>query len=204
MRKLLATGALLIASHAAHAEFVAGIQLGNYAVPDSDAETSINTAAATVGYRFPIAGGFSLTPELRYGVGISTQTESIYEYDEFFYAEGEATFDIEKFYSITLRAQYNFANGLYLYTGPMYTTIEAKATGQGGIYYTPTDELIQSIDVTDSDKDDGIGVNAGIGYQFTDLLGLELAYEYYPTYEEDDDYEEFDTFIFTLGLRFQF
>ena len=209
MKKIIGALALMSLAQVANAEFVLGVQAGKYTEPDAEYDPDITVLAATLGYQFNLIGGFSLTPEVRFGAGVS---DSKFDTDLYltdgYYFEGTATAEITEWKSASLRAQYLFENGLYLYTGLVYSDVEYKVTLEGQAVDYWGDEVM-AINQSETAADGQLGGIAGLGYQFNDVIGLELGYEIHFDDNDsdgyDEDYEvEAEAVVYTLGLRFHF
>jgi opacity protein-like surface antigen len=86
--------------------------------------------------------------------------------------------EIERFIALSLRGQYNFSNGAYVYVVPSYANLKSKVNYAG-----------------ESDSDDSweFGVGAGVGYQLNKKISVEASYE---NYDETD--------LLSVGFKYAF
>jgi len=154
--KTMTTSAAILAgalfATPASAELVGGIgyYLANVQVNSPDLDYRLGLLGATLGYRYASSSLFSLTPEIRAGVGIEDDSDR------------GVKLEIERFYSANLRAQWNLAGNTWFYVAPSYMNIQAKARGFG---------------VSISDDDWEFGAGLGFGFGLSDNVGLEFSYE---------------------------
>ena len=86
--------------------------------------------------------------------------------------------ELDSFLAFSLRGQYDFQSGLYLYAAPSYARAEFTASAGG-------------VSVSEDDWEFGIG--GGAGYKFTDQFWGEVSYESYD-----------GTDAFSLGFKVAF
>lgn len=114
-----------------------------------------------------ISKEISLIPEIRYGAGDN--------------AEG-TDFEIEKYLSLSVKGQWNFQNGLYVFLYPSYSNITLKEKSPR--WSCCSDEKQSSW---------SLSAGAGFGYKIIDAIAIES------TVEKSSDYH-----YFSLGLRFNY
>lgn len=119
----------------------------------SQGSVDLGAVQGTVGYRFPLtglAGRSYIIPEARLGVGVDDDTV------------GGVTVEMDEYYGVTARFQYESREGFYAFAYPSYTRFSLSGSLAG---------------VVVSDDSWEFGAGAGVGFAFTDLLGAEVAYE---------------------------
>lgn len=146
LRLVMVSVLLSVTSIAAQAEFVGGVAYGRL----SDSGIDLGGLQGLLGYEYSIAENVTLTPEVRFGVGIG---------DDSF---GGASVELGTFYGVNLRAQWNTSSNIYFYLQPSYVNFELEASVGG---------------ISASDDTWEFGAGAGVGYQATEKLGFELSYE---------------------------
>lgn len=150
LKRVLAIGALVCLPGVVSA----GWEVGGSYVDFSDDDISLGALAASVGYSFPSEGGFSFTPELRVGFGMS---------DDDIAVNGVAVkVELDQLIGLNLRTKYSFSSGAYLLLLPSYTKYEISAEAGG-------------FSVSEDTTEFGIGV--GGGFQINDAFALEAAFE---------------------------
>ncbi|MDX1492390.1 MAG: hypothetical protein R3332_14005 [Pseudohongiellaceae bacterium] len=78
-----------------------------------DVDLDLGVVTATLGYKFSSeTSNFSLTPELRVGVGAGDDTFS------------GVTFEIDQTYGLNVRGQWDFSNNTYFFVAPSYMNLE--------------------------------------------------------------------------------
>jgi len=109
---------------------------------------------------------FSFVPELRIGTGIGD--DSLYG----------IKLEVKSFIALSVRGQYEFSNGAYVYAMPSYANLNIKASGYG-----------------ESESEDNweFGVGAGVGYSLNKKLSVEASYENYD-----------DTNFLSVGFKYAF
>jgi opacity protein-like surface antigen len=95
---------------------------------------------------------FFFVPELRIGTGVGD--DSIYG----------VKLEVKSFIALSVRGQYEFNNGAYVYAMPSYANLDIKASGYGQ---------------SDSDDNWEFGVGAGVGYNLNKKVSVEASYENY-------------------------
>lgn len=166
MKNFLIALSFLFISIPASAQWVAGGGYLNVSDDDGGVDVSLGGLYGSVGYVIESEGNFYFLPEVRLGVGISDDT--VFGVDV----------ELDTFFALSVRGQYDFDSGLYLYAAPSYARAEFTASSGG-------------VSVSDDDWEFGIG--GGAGYKFSDTVWGELSYE---TFDGTD--------IVSLGLKFGF
>lgn len=151
-KKIAAVIALSSAPMLASAQWVSGASYSQFEYE----ELSIGVIGASVGYKMPTESAFSVTPQLRLGMGLS---EDSY---------GGFDVEIDSFVALSAKGQYDFTPVFYGFIEPSY--------GQAKMSVSP------SVGV-EIDDDWEFGIGGGLGYTFTDFIAAEVQYE---TYDETD------------------
>lgn len=182
MKKTLLAAVILACSAPVHA----GWQLGaDYLDVELDSgisnvsDISLGAIAIHAGYQFNINDAFSITPYIKYGVGISDDNT---KFDSYYYdVYGNATYttyniktELDRYFELGGKIQYQFSNGIYLFGNVTSTNFELSLEGY-------------------SSDDTQTGVGAGMGYQFKNNFALELGYLNYS-----------DANVFAGGIRYNF
>ena len=152
MRKFITVLLLSAMPFAANAGWVGGVGYVNLSDSEGGIDISLNAIAASIGYRFESETNFSFMPELRYGFGVGD--------DDILGVKVE----IESILALSVRGQYDFESGVYLFGAPAYANLDVKASSGG---------------LSASDDDWEFGVGGGIGYMFSEQASGELSYETY-------------------------
>lgn len=133
---------------AADEGLVVGVGAGRLDVDDG-VDLSFTLVQASVGYQFDVGETFTLTPEIRAGVGADDDTLL------------GVDIEVDSFYGVGLRAGIAAGNA-YVYAYPTYTNYKLKASAAG-------------VSASADDWDTGIGV--GAGYNLTAGTSIEISYE---------------------------
>jgi len=167
LKKSLIALSFLTLPLTASANWLTGGGYANFSAENDGTDVSIGTIFGSVGYELmPETSEFSFIPELRLGTGISDDTvESI-------------KVEIERFTAFSVRGQYNYDNGVYLYVMPSYANLKVKASYNGH---------------SDSDDDWEFGFGGGFGKKLNDNMRIEASFESYD-----------DTDVFTVGFKYAF
>ena len=152
MKKFISIVLLSMMPFAANAEWVGGVGYFNISDSESGISISLDGIAVSLGYNFDREGNFSFMPELRVGTGVGD--------DDLFGVKIE----IESFVAFSIRGQYDFDSGAYLFAAPAYANLDLK--GSAGGYSASEDEW-------------EFGVGGGVGYKFSEKTSGELSYETY-------------------------
>jgi hypothetical protein len=165
-KSLLALG-LLTLPLTASANWSAGAGYANL----SDEDLSFGVVYGAMAYEFAQEGSqFSFMPEFRIGTGITDE--------EALGVGGGVKVEVNRFTSLSLRAQYNHENGFYAYVMPSYANLDVEVSSFYG---------------TASDDSSELGFGVGMGKKLNDNFGIEISYE---------RYDEVD--VLTLGFKYAF
>lgn len=115
-------------------------------------DVTVGALVASAGFRIPLNEAVSLTPGARVGFGISDDTVAGMDVE------------LDKFYGLQLRAQFDTQSGFYLFALPTYTKAELDVSASG-------------FDVASPEFDWEFGIGAGAGFKFSDFLGIEAYFE---------------------------
>lgn len=131
-------------------------------------DLSLNALAASIGYAFPMTDTFKLVPEFRVGFGIGDDKVEILD------GFGNTTLatELDSYYGVAVRAVFETTTGVYLFAVPSLT----KAR------FSYSDSLEIGGDVVERDSgsytsDWEAGIGAGVGFQLSEFIGIEAAYE---------------------------
>lgn len=166
MKNSLIALALLLFSLPASAQWVAGGGYINLSDDEDGVDVSLGGIYGSIGYVIEGEGEFYFLPEVRLGLGISDDT--VFGVDV----------ELDSFLAFSVRGQYDFESGLYLYAAPSYARAEFTASAGG-------------LSVSDDDWEFGFG--GGAGYKFSDTVWGEASYE---TFDGTD--------VFSLGIKVGF
>mgnify|MGYP000509341149 FL=1 len=86
--------------------------------------------------------------------------------------------EVERFTALSVRAQYNYDNGVYLYVMPSYANLDVKVSSMYG---------------SDSDDSWEFGLGGGVGKKISDKTSVEASYESYD-----------GTDVLTIGFKYAF
>lgn len=163
-KKSLIALSLLVLPLTASANWSAGAGYANL----SDDSLALGVVYGAVAYEFVTEGSkFSLIPELRLGTGISDDK-----------MDGVKV-EIDRFTALSVRGQYNYDNGFYVYVMPSYANLDLKASFRG-------------TSVSDDEWEFGFG--AGVGKKLNEKTSVEASFERYDT----------DTDVITVGFKYAF
>ncbi len=167
LKKSLIALSLMVLPLTASANWSAGAGYANLSDSDDGESISLGVIYGAVAYEFAQEGSkFSFMPELRLGTGVS---------DDKFYG---AKIEVERFTALSVRGQYNYDNGVYLYVMPSYANLDMKASFRGESYSNDSWEF---------------GFGGGIGKNITDKASIEASYESYD-----------GTDVLTVGFKYAF
>ncbi len=169
---LLASGSLtaMAAGNDPSTNWVGGISYMNL----SEDDISLGGIVGSLGYKIKSGDNFYIIPEVRIGTGISD--------DSFSELGVDVDVELDHFLALSLRGQFEFDNGVYLFAAPTYANAKFTASASQGS---------QSASVTDDSWELGIG--GGAGYSFNKTTSAEVMYEYFD-----------GTDAISLGLKFNF
>lgn len=170
----VASSSLMAAEVEPTNSWVAGVSYMNLSDETDGVDISVGGVVGSLGYQFKSGENFYLVPEVRLGTGVSS--------DSFLFSGIGVEVELDSFTALSLRGQFEFDNGLYLYAAPTYANAEFTTS-------------LSAVGLKESVTEDSweFGVGGGVGYRFTQLISAELSYE------------QFDgTDVFSVGLKFNF
>lgn len=136
-----------------------------------DQDISLNFIYASVAYNFEdLEKNYFIMPELRFASGVSEDSVKAYGRD--------VPIEIDGFIALSIRAQYEFSNGAYVYVMPSYSNLRGKISYNGRV---------------DPENLWEFGKGAGLGYNLNKNIGVEASYE---------KYDEFD--FVSVALKYNF
>lgn len=135
---------LIAFSSPASAQFEMG--LGYHQLRESGVE--LGAVVGSMGVRFDISDRFSITPDLRLGVGVNN----------------DRGVEIDNLLGAALRFQLAFNEQFYGYFAPSYTR------------YALNRSTFWSRRVTNNSSNE-LGIGGGLGFRVTDMIALEAGYE---------------------------
>jgi hypothetical protein len=166
-KKYLMVLSLLALPLTASANWSAGAGYANLSDSDDGESISLGVIYGSVAYELAKEGSkFSFIPALRLGTGVS---------DDKFYG---VKVEVKRFTALSIRAQYNYDNGVYLYAMPSYANLDIKASNNG---------------ISRSDDNWEFGFGGGVGKQINDKTSIEASYESYD-----------GTDLLTIGFKYAF
>ena len=168
MKKLLLSALVLVFSSTANAEWVYGAGYVNMSDEGDGIDISLGAVAGSVGYVFDNET-FRLVPELRVGFGLSDDDVRI--------SGVTVDVEIESFLALSVMAQLDLGDSVYVYAQPSYANLEIEASSGG---------------FSESDSEWEFGLGAGLGFRVSETASVELGYE---TYDGLD--------VFAISLKFR-
>lgn len=140
---------------------------GNFSENSDDEDASLNIIYGSVAYKIQNEdSNFFFVPELRLGTGIGDDSIS------------DVKVEVERFFALSVRGQYDYNNGAYVYVVPSYANLKGKASYNG-----------ESM----SDDDWEFGIGAGVGYRINKKVSVEASFEKY------DDLD-----LLAVGFKYSF
>lgn len=131
-------------------------------------DISVSALAASIGYEFPMSETFKLVPEFRVGFGIGDDT---FEASSFL-GSATVTTELDSYYGAALRAVFETTSGVYLFAVPSFTKAKFEFSDS-----TEFNGVIVEGDSGSSTSDWEAGIGAGVGFQLSEFIGVEAAYE---------------------------
>ncbi len=168
---LTATGlAAMLSISAANADWNGSV--GYLHVSD---DFDVGAIYASVGHRFELGEGFSFNPELRAGFGVGDDTETVDGVD--------VDVELDHFFGLTARFEYQTQSPLYLFVTPSYTRFKLSTAA-----FIEEDPSVIPLETTSGPISNGVrvsgsestwefGIGVGAGYMFTERFGAEVGYE---------------------------
>ncbi|SHO56506.1 outer membrane beta-barrel protein [Vibrio quintilis] len=176
MIKKLITATLLTATpfFAFSGNMVTGVDYVNLKLTDGDDSITLGGVAATFGYTEHMGKMFRLTPEVRLGTGVVSDTYN--------YAGSSLDIELSSFVSLSVKTELDLTNRIYLFAAPSWSYTDLTVSvNYGGTSYEG------------SGDDSDFGLGAGAGFKITDQISTEFRYEAYD-----------DTDAYSIGLRMNF
>jgi hypothetical protein len=139
----------------------------NFSNSSDGDDISLNTIYGSVAYKVEyLEKNYFFMPELRIGTGLGDDSIDGFK------------FEVKSFIALSVRGQYEFRNGAYVYVMPSYANLNIKASGYG-----------------ESGSDDNweFGVGAGVGYSLNKKVSVEASFEKY----DDSD-------LISVGFKYAF
>lgn len=136
-----------------------GVNFSNITGFDSFDDLSLNTANIDLGYKIRI-GAFSVTPKVKYGVGVGSDTISIAAADGFL----PGAVEVDYFASVSTKLDYSVSDVFQLYLEPSFAKTTLDTTFNGFPSF---------------DQDWELGIGIGASYMLLDNFAIELSYSKY-------------------------
>lgn len=152
----------------ASAQWLGGV---GYITMEDDALT-FDLLGASLGYQFKFGEHLSLVPEVRYAMGIGDQ-----------YLTRDIAVETDHFISLSVRGQYDFASGAYLFAVPSYANAQWTSIDYAALTSETRDEW-------------EVGLGVGAGYYFNPYTAVEFSYEAIDFFGGTD--------VLSIGFRFRF
>lgn len=127
------------------------------------------------GYSLPISEKLSITPMVRIGFGVKDDSFLSYTGAS---QNGQpaqyvtpAKLEIDQYYGLQIRGEFQLNNRAYLFVVPSYSEIELKESINFRRFGIDLPNYSGSYNL------DGFGIGAGASLRFNDLISAELSYE---------------------------
>ncbi|WDE05230.1 porin family protein [Thalassomonas viridans] len=151
----------------ASAQWLAGGGYVNFSDDVDGIDLSLSAVYGSLAYKVESAdSAWSFMPEIRLGSGISDDKES------------GIKFEIERYFAVSARAQYDYSNGVFVFVTPSYANLDNKVSFQ---YFS------------ESDDEWDFGIGAGLGFNVNENVTIEASY---------DRYDDVDAF--GVGIKYAF
>lgn len=141
----------------------------------SDDHFDLGAAVLGAGYSFPISERLSITPMVRIGFGVKDDSFLSYTGAS---QNGQpaqyvtpARLEIDQYYGLQIRGEFQLNNRAYLFVVPSYSDIEFKKSINFQRFGIDLPNYSGSYSL------DGFGIGAGAGLRFNDLISAEFSYE---------------------------
>ena len=180
-KKSLIALTLLTLPLTAAANWSAGAGYANISDNEDGNDISLGVIYGAIAYEFAKENSpFSFVPELRIGTGVSDdEGRLMLDGGEFAIPESiNYKVEVERFTALSVRAQYNYDNGVYLYVMPSYANLDVKVSS-----------MLESA----SDDSWEFGFGGGVGKKISDKASVEASYESYD-----------GTDVLTIGFKYAF
>jgi hypothetical protein len=155
----------------ASANWQTGAGFANFSDNADGDDISLNIIYGSIAYKIENSEkDYLFMPEFRMGTGVGDDTlAESWSYQDGYTGNSRVInsnikLEIERFIALSLRGQYEFNNGSYVYVVPSYANVKSKVSYSGKSY---------------SDDSWEFGVGAGVGYQLNKKIGVEASYENY-------------------------
>ena len=134
--------------------WVAGMGYTSFSESEDNVDISVGAIWGSLGYQIKATDKFYVTPEVKIGKGIGSDT----------IISGSTPIDVEldSYLAVSLRGEYDFQNGAYLFVAPTYAKGEFNVN-------------VGSDFAESSSWEFGAGI--GAGYNFSAGKKIEVAYE---------------------------
>ena len=173
-------------------EWIGGVGYLNLADELDGESINLGAIVGSLGYKINIHDNFYLIPEVRVGVGIGN--DSLYDSysNDYYKAESTIEVEIDSLVALSVRGQFKFKSGIFLYVAPTYSrgSFSIKTTYKD--QYVDEDEPYIEI-YNDNDSLDDFTVKAGTGFYLSELTSAELSYEKFEGSE-----------VTTLSIKYNF
>lgn len=167
LKKFLIALALLTLPLTVSANWLVGAGYASLSAEDDGDNLSLGAIYGSLAYEFPqVDSNFSFIPELRIGTGVSDDKI------------GSVAIEIERFTELSIRGQYNYDNGVYLFIMPSYANLDSKASFRGR-------------SIRENEWEFGFG--GGFGKKINANTRVEVSFASYD-----------DTDAFTVGFKYTF
>jgi hypothetical protein len=156
LASLIATSAFTTVALADEHEggWVAGMGYTSFSESEDNVDISVNAIWGSLGYRVEATDNFYITPEVKIGMGIGSDTIVV--------ESTSVDVELDSYLAASLRAEYDFQNGAYLFVAPTYA--------KGDFNVNVGSNFAES-----SSWEFGAGI--GAGYNFSADKKVEVAYE---------------------------
>jgi len=176
---------LLSLSLTASADWETGAGFSNFSDSSDGDDLSLNIVYGSVAYKIENSeGNYFFMPEFRIGTGVDDDSlDETWSYQDGYtgnmrVVSNEIKFEIERFVALSLRGQYDFSSGTYVYAMASYANVKGKVSYHG---------------VSNSDDSWEFGMGAGVGYNLNKKVSVEALYE---NYDETD--------LLSVGFKYIF
>lgn len=171
LKKTLLAICIAGVSFSSMANWVGGASYVNLSDEADGIDLSLSGISASIGYKFESQNNFYFLPELSIATGISDDTVTLFGTD--------INVEMDRFIVLSVRAQYELDNNIYLFVAPSYANLKMTAKTSG----------YESI----SDDEWEFGFGGGVGYNFNKNLSTELSYDQYD-----------GTDVINVGIKYAF
>ncbi|EWH08725.1 hypothetical protein DS2_15864 [Catenovulum agarivorans DS-2] len=149
-KKSLLALALSFTSIGASANWVGGVNYASFNEDVGIGDVNVKTLNLELGYKYNTSEQFKFIPSLRFGFGIDNDNIDTYW--------GSFEFAVDQYYVLTIRGQYEYNSGIYLYAAPSFGSYKLSLNDH-------------------SENKDEFAYGAGIGFKANDTMAFELSLE---------------------------